>query len=114
VSAGSCERASEKLLKAIGTGLEVDGGGSLRNGFVVRSSDYRKIYMVAADIQGPGMEGDDEVGVWATNSPEAEGVILAVDGFAQEFSQWPDADRADAGITQADDGVEKARSCAER
>jgi hypothetical protein len=109
----SCDRASKKLLNAIASGLEVDGGGKLRNGFIVRSGDFEEVYMVAADIQGPGMEGGDDIGVWATNSPQAEGVIYAVDAVAQEFSDWGDADKTDAGITQADDGVVQARSCAE-
>jgi hypothetical protein len=109
----SCERASRKLLNAIASGLEVDGGGRLRNGFVVRSGDFEKVYMVAADIQGPGLEGGDDIGVWTTNSPQAEGVIYAVDAVAQEFSDWGDADQTDAAITQSADGVDEARSCAE-
>ena len=97
---------------AIATGLEVEGGAKLRNGFVVRSGDFEKVYVVAADIQGLGLEGGDDVGVWATNSPEAEGLIYAVDSVAQEFSDWGDADQTDAGITESSDGVDQARSCA--
>jgi hypothetical protein len=111
----ACERASRELLDAIATGLDVGGGESrLRNGYAVRSGVFEKVYMVAADIQGSGMEGPDDIGVWATNSPEAEGVIYAVDAVAQEFSDWGDADKTQAGITASSDGVDEARSCAEK
>jgi hypothetical protein len=109
-----CKRASKRLLSAIEAGLEVSGGeGSLRRGYIVRSEDFSKVYLVAADIQGPGMEGRGDVGVWATNSPRAEGLIFAVDGMAQEFSDWGDADKTDAAIDQSAHGVDEARRCAE-
>jgi hypothetical protein len=49
----------------------------LRDGFIVRSGDFEKVYMVAADIQGPGLERAGDVGVWAINSPNAEGLVYA-------------------------------------
>jgi hypothetical protein len=107
-----CQRASRRLLDAIETGLTVTRGGNLRRGYIVQSKDFEKVYMVAADIQGSGMQGSDDIGVWATNSPQGEGVIYAVDGFAQEFSDWGDADKIAAAIDQTADGVEEARSCA--
>jgi hypothetical protein len=75
--------------------------------------DFEKVYFVAAEIQGLGLEGDGDVGVWATNSKRAEGLILAVDGVAQEFSDWGDSDKTDAAIDQSADGVEEARACAQ-
>jgi hypothetical protein len=109
----SCKPAPKAVLNRIEAGLEVQGGGKLRNGFAVKSADFEKVYMVAADIQGPGLEGNDDVGVWATNSLGAGGLTHAVDAVAQEFSDWGDADQTDAAITTSDDGVEQARSCAE-
>ena len=91
----------------------MDGGGRLRNGFTVRSADFKKMYMVAADIQGPGLEGNEDIGVWATNSLGDGGLTFAVDSVAQEFSDWGDGDQTDAAISESDDGVEQARSCAE-
>ena len=108
-----CERASRRLLQAIATGLEVNGGGKLSRGYVVRSKDFSKVFMVAAEIDGPGMEGRGEVGVWATNSKRAEGLIMAVDGLAKEFSDWGDADETDAAIDQSAHGVQEAKDCAE-
>jgi hypothetical protein len=109
----SCRPASKALVAAIEQGLTVTGGGKLRRAYIVRSNDFEKVYMVAADIQGDGLEGDDDIGVWATNSPKAEGLIYAVDSVAQEFSDWGDADKTDAAIDASAHGVDEGRACVE-
>jgi hypothetical protein len=111
---GRCEQVSSALLNAIAEGLTVTGGGTLRNGYAVKSDDFSKVYMVAADIQGVGMESDGEVGVWATNSLDGSGLIFAVDGLAKEFSDWVHGDTTDANITQSSDGVSEAKNCASK
>ena len=111
---GRCEKVSNAVLNAIAEGLTVTGGGTLREGYAVKSKDFSKVYMVAADIQGTGMEGDNEIGVWATNSLDGAGLILAVDEVAKEFSDWGHGDTTDAHITQSTDGVSEAKECASR
>ena len=111
---GRCEKVSNAVLNAIAKGLTVTGGGTLRNGYAVKSDDFSKVYMVAADIQGVGMEGDNEIGVWATNSLDGTGLIFAVDGVAKEFSDWGHGDTTDANITQSSDGVSEAEECVTR
>ena len=111
---GRCEKVSSAVLNAIAEGLTVTGGGTLRNGYAVKSDDFSKVYMVAADVQGTGMEGDSEIGVWATNSLDGAGLILAVDGIAKEFSDWGHGDTTDAHITQSSDGVSEAEECASK
>src|SRR5687768_554495 len=46
---GRCEKVSSAVLNAIAEGLTVTGGGTLRNGYAVKSDDFSKVYMVAAD-----------------------------------------------------------------
>ena len=106
-----CEAVSDDLLAAIGSGL--DGGGlTLREGQAVRSEEREEVWFVAADIEGPGLEGTSDIAVWATNSLEVGGgLILSVDALAQEFSVWPDADTTDAEIADTEDGVDEARQC---
>jgi hypothetical protein len=70
--------------------------------------------MVAADIHGIGMEGNGEIGVWATNSLDGSGLIFAVDGLAKEFSDWGHGDTTDANIMQSSDGVAEAKECASK
>jgi hypothetical protein len=100
-------------LAKIASALTVQGGGSLRNGQAVKSNDFQNVFMVAADLQGSGLGGTGDIGVWATNSldPNA-GIVMAVDGVAKEFSDWPDADKTTAAITLGADGVSEAKRCA--
>jgi hypothetical protein len=105
-----CEKVSSKLLSVIAKGLTVAGGGSLRNGYAVKSNDFSKVYMVAADIQGDGMEGPNEVGVWATNNLDVGGLIFAVDSFAQEFSDWGHGDTTDANSRRQATALPKQRN----
>jgi hypothetical protein len=108
-----CQPVSAALLEAIASGLTVSGGGKLRNGFAVKSEDFSEVYFVSAEIDGPGMEGDGEVGTWATNSLEpGGGLILAVGGLAHEFSDWGHGEQTDAALSPDDDGVDESQECA--
>lgn len=102
----------EKMQEVIASGVE-DGVGQMtfKAASAVKSEDFENIYMVAGRFDVPGVEG--EVGVWATNNiePLGGGLIMSVDGLAQEFTVWPDADSTDARITSSDDGVSQARAC---
>lgn len=80
----------------------------------VRSQDFERVWFIAAEIDGPGIEDEGEVGIWATNAdPDGSslGTVFAVNGFAQEFSTWPAGDSTDAAITEDDHGAEEARDC---
>ncbi len=102
-----CNPADAGLIAAISEGLTVAGGGYLANGQIVKSNDFSKIYFVAADIQGVGMEGR-EIRVWATNGTQAgEGLIFAVNSLAKEFSDWGPGDTTDAHISMTDDGARR-------
>jgi hypothetical protein len=106
-----CSPAPSTLLAAISQGLTVSGGG-LGAGYVVKSNDFSKVWMVAAEINGPGMEGAGDIGVWATNDPSGGGMIFAVDGMAKEFSDWADGSTTDAKLSLSDDGVSAAKALA--
>lgn len=71
----------------------------------VRSTEHSKAWYVAIRFRGPGIESG-EVGVWATNDL-AGGSIIAVDGFAKQFSNFP----PDDGFSTTDAGASAARSC---
>lgn len=101
------------LVDAIASGLTVSGGGSLRaeSAQAVKSTAYEKVYFVAADIQGQGIEGPTDVGVWATNSLAGAGTIFSVNAVAAEMSEWPKGEKTKAGITMADDGAQESEDC---
>ena len=113
-SADRCLAVSAKKLKNIAIGLTVSAGGSLTNGFAVKSNDYAEVWFIAAVIDGPGM-GNGVVGIWASNRLEAnDGLIFAIDGFADEFTDWGLGSTTDANITQNDDGAQEAAQCASK
>ncbi len=108
-----CLAVKPKLLEVIASAPE-PGVGKLtfRGGAAVRSKDFTEAYMIAARFSAPGV--DDETAVWSSNSLEpGKGLMLSVDGFAKQFTVWPDADKTKAEIDQSTDGVEEARACLE-
>ena len=90
VSNGNCEDASE-IAKTIQDGLFLPGGGGkLRNAKAVRFADpIGSIeFAVAADIEGTGLEGEDDIGVWGVGPLDGRGPIWALDAVAIKFSVW--------------------------
>lgn len=124
-----CLNVPAALSQAIGEGITFDGpgtrsgavrtdeaktgDGSVRNAAAVKSNDYENAYFISADIQGPGLEGPDDVATFVTNrlSGTDFGIIMAADQVAKDFSVFPDAAKTDFEISFTDDGGEEARSC---
>lgn len=107
----SCQAAPAALLAAIAEGEETGVGGlKLSGGQTYKSPDFSSVYFIAARITAPGVSG--QVGVWASNSlTPGGGLILAVDGFAKQFTVWPDADKSAAKIGVGDPGVAAVKKC---
>jgi hypothetical protein len=97
---------------AIETGLSANEVGStLRFAQAVKSNEVANVYFVSANIEGPGLEGTDDVATWATNKLTGGGLIFAVDPVAQEFSDWTHGDTTDANLTMSDDGADLSQDC---
>lgn len=105
-----CEDVSRDMVESMESGLT--GNVTLSEAAAVKSDDFNKAWFIAAEIDGPGLEGKGDVGVWMSNSLDpGSGVTMAVDAVAQEFSDWPDADKTDAGASMAHDGARESRDC---
>jgi hypothetical protein len=76
----------------------------------VRSGDYEKAYFVAADIEGPGLDGR-QVGVWVTDDLGSGGLTYSVNDVAKEFSVWGDGGKTDAQFSMVDSGARAAETC---
>ncbi len=114
IKSSRCVPASNEQIDAIRAGVkDIAESNDVKSGWAVKSNDFEKVWFVAVKIYGPGMENGTGPGLWAIsgeiNSP---GMILAVDGFAKEFSPYPDAGKTDAAITITDDGAKEALLCA--
>jgi hypothetical protein len=105
----ACEDVSRATVKWLESGLTVSGGGQLKDAQAVRSGDYERVYFISARITGSGM-GNDTIGTWAKsgNVNSGEGLVLSVDTFAKEFSDWFPGDKegAEYHVTMEDDGAE--------
>jgi hypothetical protein len=56
---------------------------------MVRDPEREDIWLVAAELDGPGITGEGEIGVWAIDRPDDPVSIYSVDAFALQFSDWP-------------------------
>lgn len=109
-----CLEVDPAKLAAIAEGEEDGVGGiTFSSGAAVKSEDYSEVYMIAGRFTVPGVD-QPQVGIWASNAlAPNEGVILAVDAFAEQFTVWPDAEDSAAKIRLGSDGVDEAKDCLE-
>lgn len=107
----ACQPASRTVLDAIEEGLTVSGGGELREGQVVPAEGLGSVaYVVAAEIDGPGIDGDGDIGAWGVGDLKGGGPIYAANAVAREMSDWGSA--AVEG-SAADDFMNEIRDSAE-
>jgi hypothetical protein len=76
----------------------------------VRAPDRADAYLVAMTFTVAGVD-EDQTGVWMVASIEGNPApIAAVDGFAQEFTDWPDTiNGEELAVTEA--GADDAKAC---
>lgn len=109
--ASRCLDVPEAVVASLNEGFNTEGL-TLRNAKAVKSNSFESVYFISADIQGAGLEGEDDIATFATNSLEnGGGMFMSVDGVAKEFSVFPDASTTDAKATMSDDGAEQSRNC---
>jgi len=114
IPADLCLAVAPDKIANIAQGLTVTGGGTLdaATARAVRSTEYDQVFFIAAEIDGTGMEGKGDIGVWASNSLEpGDGLIFAVGGFATEFSDWGDGSKTDAQMSITSAGAGEAKDC---
>lgn len=113
-----CKPVPEPAAEWISEGLE---GENVELGvmWAVKSDDFENVWFVAADLEGPELDDEDgEIALWSTNAIEKDGtaeegggLVLSVNGFASEFSDWFDADEYD--VSDEDHGAKEAVECVE-
>jgi hypothetical protein len=123
-----CLDVPRATVAGIASGLTTSGRGRLRSAKAAladKGEDFRgvemPVYLVSADIQAPGLEGDGDIATWAvTRSLEATetGLTLAVDSIAKEFSTWGEAANPGSPVAEwvssleDDDAFDTSRDCA--
>lgn len=108
-AAADCVDATNIAVNGIMKGATGDGMKFV-SAKAVKSPDFSKVYFIAMKFSATGVE--DQVGVWASNSPEpGGGLIMAIDGVAQQFSDWGPGSSTAAKISPADPSVAVAKAC---
>jgi hypothetical protein len=110
-----CVPASAAQVDIIRLGVQgVQESNNIKSVWAVRSDDFERVWFVAAEITGPGIEPKQAIGLWAIpgelDVPSAG--AWSVNPFALEFSDWADGPGSDAQLSEFDDGAQEALSCA--
>lgn len=105
-----CEAVAPEVIAALQAGLDENASLTIRGAKAVRSSDYRHAWFLAADLEGPGQDGPNQIALWLTNEIDvANPTVIPVDSLAQSAGRWS----VEAGIEvdAAKDGAAAAREC---
>jgi hypothetical protein len=106
-----CESVPQATLDLIETGLTIDNG-ELSNGAAVKSDYGPGLWVIAAQFNGDGFDGDEFIGVWAVvEGKEAVEItgIAATDDFTRGISNWGEDLGQD--VSSLIDGVSAATAC---
>ena len=92
-------------------------GVTLRKAYGVRSNDLENAWYISGDLQGPGLESDDEIATWAKSGDlvVGGGLIIASNAAAKEFSDWGAAAQPGSPAAEAasmdNHGAEESQDC---
>ena len=106
-----CLKVSPNLVSGIASGFDTSELTGRAAGY--RSSDYADVKFVAVEFI-PNGSSTKEVAVFGTNDDDLndgslDGLIIAADGFAKNFSTWGESTNFDLSI--ADDGARESIEC---
>jgi hypothetical protein len=111
-----CKRVPAALVAAIQEGFTTRGV-TLRRAYGVRSNDLKNAWYISGDLQGPGLEGRDDIATWVKSGDlvVGGGLILASNAVAKEFSDWgaaaqPGSPAAEAASME-NHGAEESQDC---
>jgi hypothetical protein len=102
-----CQHVPTWIVKGISSSL--DSGLSIRGARAVRSTAFKRVWLIAADLQGAGLEADNDFATWASNGLDTgNGLIYSADSTAEEFS---DLGPLPGGSAVGLDGYGEAQNC---
>jgi hypothetical protein len=107
--ASRCEEVPAVLVRFIESGLDVTGG-NITEKAAVRSVNLARTWLIATRIEGDDF---DELAVFATDELRDSDQVFAVDGIAEDFSDWTVADGTEGTleIELGDDGTDESLDC---
>jgi len=104
-----CYEVEEALMATIAEGANQNPITPV-DAAAVKSESFEDAYVVAMSFTASGVE-ESETGTWAVATLESPyAPILAIDGFAQEFTDWPGEINGEQ-LDVTEDGVDEAKAC---
>jgi hypothetical protein len=110
----NCLTVPDVLLRDIEDGLTVEGA-TLRDGAGHVAINLERSFFVAAEVDGPELEGDGDVGVWLVTGLVVLGeqTIQSVPGVATLLSSFDDSSLGSVRVKSDAGGISEARECLE-
>lgn len=105
-----CEDVPDFIVQRLEDSLNTEGI-TLRNIKAVKSNDFESVYFISADLQGPGLEGENDIATFATNKLDYSGLTFSADYVAKEFSDWPLGSTTKFNISMSNDGAQESKDC---
>lgn len=113
-TASRCEDVPAVIISGYESGFNTKGL-TLRNAKAVESKDFASAYFVSADIQGAGLESNEDIATFFTDSIEGTGgLVMSANNVAKEFFDFPDAATTDFKATMSNDGAKQSQDCAKQ
>ncbi len=108
-----CETVPPELLSAIAEGANDGPAITPVAAGAVKSAERSDVYIVAMSFTVDGLE-DAQVGTWGIGGSltPGSGPLVAIDGFAAEFTVWPHQMNGEE-FSVTEDGVDEAKACLE-
>jgi hypothetical protein len=109
-AAPTCIPVSSAMGQSIMSKATPGSGARFTKAVAVKSPDFARVYFIALEFTAGGVE--NQVAVFASSELTPVGApIMAVDGVAQQVTDWPDADKSKAAISKSDPYVTAAKAC---
>jgi hypothetical protein len=114
-AANRCKRVPTALVTQIEGFLKPETGATLRGFRAVHSKDGGipgGTWYVAADLAGPGLDGNDDIVIVPMARLQAgDGHLFGIGGFASEFTNLRSGEKSMYQFSITDDGAHEAESC---
>jgi hypothetical protein len=109
-----CTPASPQQIEHIRAGIkDIQQSNDIINCYTTQSNDYQRAYIVACGITGPGIETWVGPGIWIiAGEPAQPTTINSIDGYANQYTPYPNASQTDISASLNTHGVKEAFTCA--
>jgi hypothetical protein len=110
----NCLPVAESVRADIEAGINNSPGTTITHTAAYVAGDRAEVWFIAGELAGTGIDPGSAIGLWAMNAnPDGtgSGLTIAVDGFADQFTDWPYGPDTSFEITSFEPGAQEALAC---